>query len=217
MIEQLMQVIDGLMYRQSAYTILDVGSRDALVAIEFAEHFPNAKIYAFECNPPAISICRRNVANHPNIVLVENAVSDVCGPVGFYAIDPEKTVTAWPDGNIGASSLFIANPAYPVETYYQNRITVEAITLKQWAQGVGINTIDILWMDLQGAELKALMGMGDLLDTVSFIYTEVEYKEMYIGQPLFDTIDRYLTKHGFYLHSKLNTSQWFGDAIYVRT
>lgn len=202
----------------SPHTILDVGSRDVLEAIEFKRRYPKADVYAFECNPEAIVRCRQNIAkfSHHPVTLVEKAVSDVDGPVPFYAIDPEKTITGWPDGNIGASSLFIANPAYPVETYVQNGITVESVTLKQWALDANVNAVDILWMDLQGAELMALKGMGDLISTVRVVYTEVAYKEMYFGQPLFDELNGFLVVHGFCLHSKFNTSQWFGDALYVR-
>jgi FkbM family methyltransferase len=216
MVDLLMRELNGILDEHPVRVILDIGSRDALEAIALKDHFHEATVYAFECNPPAIERCIENIGACEDIILVTKAVSDENGPVDFHAIDPEKTITTWPDGNIGASSLFIANPAYPIETYYQNKITVEAITLSQWAADTGVNTIDIIWMDLQGAELKALRGMGKLIDTVSVIYTEVEYREMYFGQPLFPEIDEYLTSRGFYLRAKFNTSEWFGDVLYVR-
>jgi FkbM family methyltransferase len=208
--------LDKVMDRCSVHVALDIGSRDAMVAIALEEYFPEATIYAFECNPPAIADCERNLSDHPDITLVTKAVSDENGPVNFYAIDPERTITTWPDGNIAASSLYVANPAYPLETYFQNKITVEAITLEQWAVDAGVNTVDIIWMDLQGAELKALRGMGGLIDTVKIIYTEVEYKEMYLGQPLSGEVNEWLTSRGFHFHTKMNTSAWFGDELYVR-
>jgi len=212
----LVSELDEIVDRHSVHTILDIGSRDALEAIALKDHYPEATVYAFECNPPAIERCAQNIQDHPDIILIPKAISDECGPVVFHAIDPEKTITTWPDGNIGASSLFVANPAYPNETYVQNEITVEAITLAQWAVDAGVDTIDIIWMDLQGAELKALRGLGELIETVRAVYTEVEYREMYFGQPLFPEIDEYLTLHGFHLRAKFNTSEWFGDVLYVR-
>jgi FkbM family methyltransferase len=199
-----------------ARVILDVGSRDAEVAITFKKYYPNANIYAFECNPPAVDLCKRNIGNRADIFLVDKAVSDTNGLIEFYSIDPERTVTPHADGNIGASSLYIANPDYPYEKYYQNRILVEAITLEKWAKAAEVNKIDILWMDLQGAELKALKGLGNLIKNVKVIYTEVEYKEMYIGQPLFDDINQYIVSHGFSLHKQMNICEWFGNALYIR-
>ncbi len=211
----LFQDILGYINPNSVNVVLDVGSRDAKEAITMKEVFPKAQVYAFECNPPAIKLCEQNIGNLADIILVPKAVSDVNGKIDFFAIDPEKSITRQSDGNIGASSLFIANPAFPHEKYYQNKITVESITLERWAEEVGVRDIDILWIDLQGAELKAFQGMGPLLSRTKIIFTEVEFKEMYLGQPLFSEVDRYLTANGFYL-LKLHPSDWFGNALYVR-
>jgi FkbM family methyltransferase len=194
--------------------ILDVGSRDARESISLKRFFPYATIYAFECNPPAIELCKKNIANHADIFLVPKAVSDVDGPLDFYAIDPEKTVTSHSDGNIGASSLYLANPDYPYEKYHQRKITVESTTLERWAKETGLDNIDIIWMDLQGAELKAFKGMGGLLERIKLIYTEVEFEPMYIGQPLFKEVNHYLASKGFSL-LKIYRSGWFGNIIYV--
>ncbi|MDR3404556.1 MAG: FkbM family methyltransferase [Chthoniobacter sp.] len=199
----------------SVRVALDVGSRDGEIALKLAAHFPHARVFAFECNPDALPLCRRHLAGHDRITLVECAVSDECGPVDFFAIDPARTVTPHADGNIGASSLFQANGNYPHEQYIQNRVSVPATTLDAWADAAGIPAIDVIWMDLQGAELKALRGMGARLDRLRALYTEVEYREIYAGQPLFGDLDQYLRSHGFRLAAQFNTSEWSGDALYV--
>jgi hypothetical protein len=75
----------------------------------------------FECNPPAIELYQQNIGNRTDIILVTKAISDINGMVGFFAINPEKTVTTHSDGNIGASSLFMAIPEYPHEKYHQKK------------------------------------------------------------------------------------------------
>ena len=203
----------------SILTILELGSRDAEVALALKRAFPQAQVFAFECNPPAVELCRRNIAaaEVDGVTLVPRAVSDCNGTVDFYAIDPTRTITPHADGNIGASSLFQASPDYPHEQYFQNRISVVATTLAQWSQETGVTDIDLIWMDLQGAELRALQGMGDLLQTVKILYTEVEFKELYVGQPLFRDIDQFLRKQGFERHAEFNRSEWFGDVMYVKS
>lgn len=216
-VNMFMKEFDTVLNRQLIRVVLDIGSRDAKEAIALKEYFPAAAVYTFECNPACIELCEENIDNRPGIILVDKAISDENGPVDFYAINTEKTIsTRKPDKTIGASSLFVANPAYPHETYYQDKITVEAITLKRWAIDNKIETVDLVWMDLQGSELKALKGMGNLIDTVSVIYTEVEYQSVYLNQPLFDEIDEYLALRGFRAHAKMNTSAWFGDVMYIR-
>jgi len=199
----------------SVKTILDVGSRDAMESITLKEFYPTARVYAFECNPPAIELCRKNIGKRAGIILIPNAVSDVNGTLEFFAIDPDKTITPHKDGNIGASSLFVANPEYPHEKYHQNKITVQSITLARWAEQASVSDIDILWIDLQGAELKAFRGMENLISKVKVIYTEVEFKELYLNQPLFGEVDAYLSEKGFIL-IRLYPCGWFGNALYVR-
>lgn len=210
--------VDRFLDRSSVRTIVELGSRDAEVSIALKRAFPQARVFAFECNPAAIELCRRNIAaaQVEGVTLVPRAISDCNGTIDFFAIDPARTITPHRDGNIGASSLFQASPDYPHEQYVQNRISVEATTLAQWARENSITGIDLVWMDLQGAELKALQGMEDILRNIKILYTEVEFKQIYIGQPLFPEIDRFMRERGFRLHGQFNRSEWFGDALYVQ-
>lgn len=194
--------------------ILDIGSQYGNESIVLKQAFRNSKVYAFECNPDAIKIWRQNV-KQKDILLVEKAVSDVEGTVDFYPINPYKTVTPHKDGNIGASSLFKANPAYPYEKYSQDCIMIESTTIHTWAYENHIKRIDLVWLDVQGAELKALKGMEDLLTAVKLIHTEVSFKPVYIGQPLFKDIDAFLKKKHFLFIGFENISGWFGDANYI--
>ena len=194
--------------------ILDIGSRYGNESITLKRAFPNSRVYAFECNPDAIRVWRNNIRQE-DIHLVEKAVSDVDGIVEFYPINPEKTITPHKDGNIGASSLFRANPAYPYEKYSQDCITVESTTIIKWAMDNNIQHIDLVWLDVQGAELKVLTGMRNLLECVKLIHTEVCFKPVYIGQPLFKDIDAFLRSKNFLLVGFENISGWFGDANYI--
>lgn len=140
------EAADQILDPKTATVALDVGSRDAEIALQLKRHYSNAVIYAFECNPPAIELCQRNIAGRENVTLVQKAVSDRQGPVEFYSIDPEKTVTPHADGNIGASSLYEAMDDYPYEKYVQKKILVESVTLEKWARESAIETIDVIWM-----------------------------------------------------------------------
>jgi hypothetical protein len=136
--------------------------------------------------------------------------------VTFYPTDPAKTVSGDPAGNPGASSLFRASGAYPLETYVQGETTVEATTLESVMRDEGISEIDLLWMDIQGAELLALKGLGSRLDDVKFIHLEVEFFPIYAGQPLFGDVHEFLRKRGFTLLGFTSYSKFAADAIYAR-
>ena len=103
--------------------VFDIGSRDGRQAIELSHLFPKAEIVAVECNPDTIDRCRRNIVSHSRIKLVTKAINSYSGRCPFYAIDAARTVTAWADGNPGASSLFVATAEeYPPEKYVQKRL-----------------------------------------------------------------------------------------------
>ena len=72
-------------------------------------------------------------------------------------------------------------------------------------------------LDIQGAELLALKGAGDLLNAVDVIVTEVNTVEMYKGNPLIGDIDKYLGDRGFERALTDMTDHGWGDALYVKT
>jgi protein O-GlcNAc transferase len=93
---------------------------------------------------------------------------------------------------------------------------------------------DFLKADVQGAELMVFEGAAELLDDTLVVHAEVEFVELYKGQPLFAEVDTYLRSKGFVLHllgkagrtfkplvfmndpnATLSQILW-GDAVYVR-
>jgi FkbM family methyltransferase len=71
-------------------------------------------------------------------------------------------------------------------------------------------------IDIQGAELLALIGAGYILEHVDYIYIEVNTKELYENCPLLNDIDSYLLKFNFVRQNILMTEHGWGDAFYVK-
>lgn len=197
--------------------ILDIGSRDCCQSIEFTKTFPNSSIYAFECNPNTLEICKKNIKGITNIKLIEGAINEYDGECKFYPINKEKTITTWEDGNPGASSLFVATGNYPHEKYVQDEINIKCHRIDTVLKYELVNKVDLIWMDLQGAELIALKSMGDMLKTVDYIYTEITHKEMYHNQVLFPELDNFLKNNNFKLLSNVTLNGWQEDVIYKNT
>jgi len=178
--------------------IFDIGACHALESVELAKKYPNAKVYTFEANPVSYNVCLENTKGYDSISVINEAVNDYDGTCKFYPMDKDKTVTTWEDGNQGASSLYRANGAYDfIEKYVQYEIEVPCTRLDTFCQKNSIDKIDIIWMDLQGAELKALQSLGSLLETVQIIHTELEMNPMYEGQCLFGDVHKFLLDNGF--------------------
>ena len=196
--------------------IFDVGACHALESVELAKKYPNAKVYTFEANPVSYDVCLENTKGYDSISVINEAVNDYDGTCKFYPMDKDKTVTTWEDGNQGASSLYRANGAYDfIEKYVQYEIEVPCTRLDTFCQKNSIDKIDIIWMDLQGAELKALQSLGSLLETVQIIHTELEMNPMYEGQCLFRDVNEFLTNNGFDLEYGDTNVQFGSNFIFT--
>jgi FkbM family methyltransferase len=72
-----------------------------------------------------------------------------------------------------------------------------------------------LIMDIQGAELLALKGMGHILNNIDNIYIEVNEKELYEGCCTLNDLDEYLSNLGFE-KKYLTLLNGYGNAFYLK-
>jgi FkbM family methyltransferase len=112
-------------------------------------------------------------------------------------------------------------------------IEIETTTLDAFCQAEGVEEIDFLKIDVQGADLKVLQGATQLLHkSVLAIQIEVEFTHLYKDQPLFADVDSFVRQQGFTLfdlamarrpravspivsHTHSGQILW-GDAFYFR-
>jgi len=197
--------------------IFDIGSLHCLESVEFSKKYKNAKIYAFEANLESYKVCLENTKDIENITVINKCINDYDGECSFFTINPAKTVTTWFDGNRGASSMFKANGAVDhIEKYVQDEIKIPCLRLETFCKENNITKIDAIWMDLQGAEMLALKGLGEILDTVNVIQTELEMNPMYENQCLYNEVNELLVNKDF-IQINGNTNATFGaDFVYIK-
>ena len=78
-------------------TIFEVGARTGEESIQLSKLFPNAQIYAFECNPLIVEQVRETFHGFENIHFFDCGLGDKNESLPFYSFVA---------GNIGASSLY---------------------------------------------------------------------------------------------------------------
>lgn len=77
---------------------------------------------------------------------------------------------------------------------------------------------DFVALDVQGAELAALRGLGDRLGAVRWVYTECQQSEVYAGAPDVSALDAFLGDRGFVrVATRWAGRHGWGDALYCRT
>lgn len=182
----LLSVVSKYFDLDTIKVIFDVGSLNGIESVFFTQLLPNVKIYSFEANPDSCLLVKDNQKDYPNITCINKAISDkVENNVVFYLTTE----------NIGASSLLKPTGGYAGTKY--NTINVDVTTIEKFSIENNIENIDILWMDIQGNELNALKGMGDLLYNTKAICSEVGLVPYYENHTLYKEICEYLKTFGF--------------------
>lgn len=201
--------------------ILEIGSRDALDAIDLYTKF-KCNVYTFECNPNAIQLMNQNINYH---ITQNNKIKII-----QYAINDKNndTLDFYPTiiDNIGASSIYkltqSSNNQEVIDhtnRHIQKHIKVKAIRLDSWIHKYTIDytKIKLLCIDLQGNELKALQSMSDYIKSVQVIICEAQYEKCYENSCLFEEIYHYLLKYNFVcLNYNHNKEKAFTDFIFVK-
>ena len=204
--------------------ILDIGSWHLNQSIEFAAIFPDAKIDAFEPVPESYMLCLNKLGKLEqqikNRISVHNiALSNRKGAVPFYATDTSVAQKI----DAGFSSLLKFNDnlrnSYYTGPLVQKEIQVTADTLDSWCKKHKVVAVDIMWIDVQGAELLVFKGAEKILKNTRIIMTEVGLKPYYEGHTLKADIDTYLISLGFReLHDtfELNGFDYEANTIYIK-
>jgi hypothetical protein len=85
------------------------------------------------------------------------------------------------------------------------------------SEEVFLEKIDFLNIDIQGAELLALQGLTDHLDSIKSIYIEINDSEVYKNCSQTNEIDEFLNKFNFERKEKyLYSNHPWGDAFYLK-
>ncbi len=81
--------------------------------------------------------------------------------------------------------------------------SMDTVSLDYFLAQHGINDVDFVKIDIQGAELDVFKGGTSALENVVTIVTEVEFIPLYYKQPLFGDVCAFLTTQGFMFHKFL--------------
>jgi FkbM family methyltransferase len=145
------------------------------------------------------------------------ALSDENGSFDFYVSsgNPPNAEDDYYYGN-KSSSLLPPDKHLEVTPWVKfKKETVKASRLDTIKDELDIAKIDFIHIDVQGAELKVLKGLGSLLDTVLAVWMEVERIPLYKDQPLHDEVADFMQSRNFGLAADF-TESYTGDQFWCR-
>ena len=170
--------------------IVEVGANDGSHTLDFLKLFPRARIFAFEPDSRAFAKLKARVANR-GVALFNVAVGGKDGEAEFHVsggLPPNSSPemqTYYAQGWDQSGSLRAPKTHTAVWPWcrFEKTISVPVKRLDTWTRENGIERIDFIWADVQGAEGDLIQGGRETLSKTRFFYTEYSNDEWYEGQP----------------------------------
>jgi FkbM family methyltransferase len=215
---RLSDVVEGKTWLSPAYfdailpvcsIVVEVGGHVGIDTEQFALLRPEGHVFSFEPSPSLFQIQRRRLNRYKNVVCVPAAVSDRAGVALFNGssgstdaagslLRPTRHHDLFPD------VFFICD----------NRSIVPTVTLDEYGNLAAWSSIDLLWVDAQGAELHVLRGATRKLASTEWIYLEASHEPLYEGGATLSQIERFLAPFGFKLELNLVPENGAGNALF---
>ncbi len=197
--------------------VLDVGANIGYVAHDLHRAWPTARLLCFEPTEQTFARLTRNVGDLPGVELFKVAVSDSDGTATFQV--DNRTHGGGSNSLLDHSAEFAAGNR--VDRFAPTEVTT--VRLDTFCRQHGVERIDVLKLDIEGAEPLALRGAADLLrrSAIDVILTEVRLVPGYEGGALLHELTAQLAEDGYrpygiyrFAESAIGQS-CFGDAVFL--
>jgi len=148
--------------------IIDAGANIGLASIYFSNKFPDAKIIAIEPEESNLKILKKNIAPYDNIILV-------CGALWY-----ENTRVNLVDPGLGKCGFMTQTQEGVEEEYGEFVNKVQGMTVDSIMKERGIDHIDILKIDIEGAEREIFRDSSSWIGKVDALIIEL-HERMKLG------------------------------------
>lgn len=182
--------------------IVDLGANEGYFTLKIKEKVPKSKIICVEPNPSAFETLKKNIKtnNLKDITLINKAVTSKNGKVSFEILAGASTI----------SGLKIKREKW-FDREQIKKIDVDSITLTDLYKKCKLKRIDLLKLDIQGAEMDVLRSSRDVLPNIKKIV--VEYHN-FLNPKLKKNIKNFLKSNGFKLLFSDKNPKW-GDLYFI--
>ncbi len=192
--------------------IIDLGANVGDSIIYFKWLYPESTIYAFEPNPGAFEILKKNVeVNHFQKIFLNNR-----------AVGRENSVIKFYDDSSGAFNITTINREFLVAALKAlgktgNKISEVNVPFEKMSENLEIQKlkrIDLLKMDIEGSELAVLEDIQTIFPKIDRIILEYHLVEG-MKDNSFDQIYNLLSRNNFKIQisGMGRNSQNFGNSI----
>ncbi|MGD0510700.1 MAG: FkbM family methyltransferase [Candidatus Micrarchaeaceae archaeon] len=177
--------------------IFDVGAHHGHVSLLFRRLFPQSVVYAFEPFPASFEILKRNTSVDPKIKAFNFGFSDTEGAKPF-SINASSATNSLLETDARGKEAWGKDL---LET--EQRVSLPFTTVDLFLAKMNIKAIDILKLDVQGAEFQILRGARASIaaSLCRLVYSEIIIQPTYRGQKDLHEVLQIFNELGFELHN----------------
>ena len=139
-------------------TIIDAGANVGLSALWFLSQCPDAKLHAFEPDRGNFGLLKANIGSQAAVTLWQKALGATDGQI-----------TLWTSEFGAMHSTVQCQDLMPNAQSYK----VPQISLGSYLEASGIERVDLMKLDVEGAEIEVLKGLGNRLQRINVIVGEM--------------------------------------------
>lgn len=204
-----------LMRDMNMPVIFDVGAYIGEITLQYQKLFPQSTIYAFEPFSVSVEKLKNRVGKLRNIKIYPMAFSDTQGRKKLN-LNPDCSSNSFYEVTADAKKYFKKAPGFGFEE-------VETTRIDDFAKKERIQKINILKLDVEGAEINVLKGAREMLTkhAIDIIYSEVMFFPHYKEGAMFYELCSFLNDFHYSLFGIYNAKQTakgqlrWGNAIFL--
>jgi len=187
-------------------TIIEIGAHVGIDTQRFAYTFPNGRVHAFEPCPTLYRKALENTSKYPNATVTPVALSNQIG----FSIFRQSSGTSNGSGSLLEPTLHLTR--HPTVQFLEmDQFIVPTATLDDYLTIAGINNVDLIWIDAQGAEGMIFDGASRSLKHCKYVYCEISVVPEYQGGAAYSEIKSKLSLHGLRPIKEFMPASWDGS------
>lgn len=202
------KLITGLI-QSSTPILFDIGAHHGQSVAYLRSIFPKPIIYSFEPDPDSFHILESKA--YPDNPCFNIAISNQTGTLPFFRNKISHTSSLLKVNVDSCDSIRLNQlKATGSSDYLQevnHPIDVEVLRLDDFVKAHDISHIDLLKIDVQGAEVDVLAGGSSALGLTRNISIEISFFDFYERRSSFYDVEKMLMPLGFSLFSIIEVSQ----------
>lgn len=233
-------IFESIKYLPDNPVIIEAGTCAAEDTLLFIKTLPSSTIHTFEPNRSLFQISVENIKRvhgdydlpvigrkiawtRAGIYIYQCALTNALTEVTFYESEFPHTSSLYENNfqNIKVPETVLTSldvkKQEDLKIWPETPVVAQGTDIDSWAKMNGVDRVDYLWLDVEGAELKILQGAKEMLPKMSVISLELNFQEFRKGGALFNEVYDYLFTKGFEIKAIWQAHEnWQANGIFVR-